>query len=107
MELSGKEVAILGVTLAIVVLLFYVVYKSSTAKVNAKFAGAEVGVELVGSPAPPVLPVAPEDSAPARELQGAGDISHNRILEKASLTGNQQIHVGHNLGTPNPPKREG
>ena len=104
MGLSGKEIAILAVALAVVILLFYVVYKGTTAKVNTKFAGAEVGVELAGSPAPPVSPVSPvspEDSGRAKEPQVGGDISHNRVLEKAQLSGNQQIHLGHNLGMPN------
>lgn len=101
MELSGQNVTIIVVALAVVALLFYALYKGRTAKLTSKLAGNEIGVELAGMAQPPEVP---------GEVKGAtsvGNIEHNKLLEEARLRGNQQIHVGHNVGTPAPqPKPE-
>ena len=100
MELSGQNVTIIVVALALVALLLYALYKGRNAKVTSRFGGNEIGVELGGAP----TSTASEGAPAARAAAGFGHISHNALLQNAKLSGNQQIHVGHDVGTSSPPQ---
>jgi hypothetical protein len=100
MKLSGQNVTIIVVALALVALLLYALYKGRNARVMSKFGGNEIGVELGGAP----TSAASEGAPGTRAAAGFGDISHNALLENAKLRGNQQIHVGHEVGTSSPPQ---
>lgn len=95
MELSGQNLTIIVVTLAVVALLFYVVAKGRNAKVSSKFGGNELGVE-VSSPSQSA------DAAPKTVPQAAasvGNISQIDVQRGATIKGPQSVHIGHNVGS--------
>jgi hypothetical protein len=94
MELSGQNITIIVVTLAVVALLFYVVAKGRNAKVSSRFGGNEVGVE-VSSPSQTADAV-PKAAPPAPT--SLGNISQVEVQRNATIKGPQSVHVGHNVG---------